>query len=280
MANVVDVGERLGEPLHEAAADVGSGAHVLRLFNDEMLVRYEPLVTIDGTVIGTEAVARWLHRGTLLTASAFIPIAELTGLVVPLDTFVLREACRQNARWVRDGRRLTVAVNVSAQSIATPNFTANVRSAFEDAGLDPRSLELVLTEIALQGDLADAARKIHEVRALGVRVTLGNFGTGFNALAVLRSCEFDTVKLDPSLVHGLLANESDKVITSAIVFVVHGLNARVTAAGVESEAQRAALAALGCNAAQGLFFGPAMPAGTFADVINAKTSAPSLAEVA
>jgi diguanylate cyclase (GGDEF)-like protein/PAS domain S-box-containing protein len=250
------------------------------LRNDELRVHYEPLVTIEGRIIGTEAVARWPRWGALLTASAFIPMAEMSGLVVPLDTFVLREACRQNARWLRDGRYLTVAVNVSAQSLANPDFTRGVRAAFEDAGLDPRLLELVVTEIALQGDLADAARKISAVRALGVRVTLGNFGTGFNALAVLRSCEFDTVKLDRTLVHGLLTNDADKVITSAILFAVHGLNARVVAAGVESEAQRAALAALQCDAAQGSYFGAAMSASAFTGVMGAEMPSPSLDKVA
>ena len=238
------------------------------LRHDELVVHYEPLVTIAGDLIGTEALARWPRNGTLLAASSFIPIAESTGLVVPLDTFVLREACRQNAAWARAGRSLTVAVNVSARSIAHPDFTSGIRAAFEDAGLEPCLLELVLTEIA-QGDLTDAARKVRDLRALGVRVTLGNFGTGFDALAVLRSCEFDTVKLDKSLVQGLLPNESDKVITSAIIFVVHGLNARVTAAGVESEAQRAALAALGCDAAQGPFFGSATAAADFVHPIVA-----------
>jgi EAL domain-containing protein (putative c-di-GMP-specific phosphodiesterase class I) len=249
------------------------------LSNDELLVHYEPLVTIDGRIIGTEALARWPRWDTVLTASAFIPMAEQTGLVVPLDTIVLREACRQNAAWAREGRPLTVAVNVSTHSIAHPDFTKGVRSAFEDVGLDPTLLELVLTEIA-QGDLRDAARKIREVRALGVRVTLGNFGTGFNALAVLRSCEFDTVKLDRSLVRGFLANESDRVITSAIVHVVHGLNARVIAAGVESEAQRAALATLGCDAAQGPYFGPALPAAALGDLMDAEMPSPSLDKVA
>jgi EAL domain-containing protein (putative c-di-GMP-specific phosphodiesterase class I) len=227
------------------------------------MVHYEPLVNIDGTIIGTEALARWPRQGTLLAASAFIPTAQLTGLVVPLDTFVLREACRQNAAWTREGRSLTVAVHISANSIERPDFTAGVQAALDDAGLEPRLLEIVLTEIA-QGDLSDAARKIRELRVLGVRITLANFGTGFDALAILRCCEFDTVELDQSLVHGLLANESDKVITAAIIVVVHNLGARVTAAGVENEEQRAALAALGCDAAQGQHFGAATSAADFA----------------
>jgi diguanylate cyclase (GGDEF)-like protein/PAS domain S-box-containing protein len=252
----------------------------LALSKDELVVYYEPVATIEGDVIGANALARWPRRGTLLKPSGFIPIAEVTGLVVPLDTFVLRQACRQNARWARDGRRLTVAVNVSAHSIASPDFTATVRAAFEDAGLEPQLLELVLTEIALQGDLTDAARKIREVRALGVRVALGNFGTGFNALAVLRACEFDTVTLDPTLVTGIVLNESDKIITSAILFVVHGLKARVVAAGVENEEQRAALAALQCDGAQGSYFGAAMSPTAFAAFLEAGLPPPSLDKVA
>ena len=252
----------------------------LALANDELVVHYEPRVTIDGTVLGTEALARWPYRGQLLTASAFIPMAERNGLIVPLDTFVLRHACRQNAGWVREGSRLTVAVNVSAHSIANPDFTASVRAAYEDADLDPRLLELVVTEIALQGDLTEAARKISELRALGVRVTVGDFGTGFNAVSVLRSCEFDAVKLDRSLVHGLVTSDADRVITSAIIFVVHGLNARVVAAGVENEAQLAALIALQCDGAQGPLFGAAMPAEALTALLDAELPPPALEQVA
>ena len=132
------------------------------LGNDELLVHYQPLVTIDGRLVGIEALVRWPHQGTLLPATDFIPIAEKTGLIVSLDTFVLREACRQNASWLRDGRRLTVAVNVSAHSIARPDFTATVRAALQDSGLDPTLLELELTESVLQGDVADTVRKVGE----------------------------------------------------------------------------------------------------------------------
>ena len=252
--------------MHEALARQFNMETELRgaLERDEIQVHYEPLATIDGSVIGTEALARWPRDGATLSASAFIPIAQRTGLLVALDTFVLNEACRQNAAWTREGRSLTVAVHISGTSIERPDFTANVQSALGDAGLEPRLLELVLTEFA-QGDVSDAARKIRQLRTLGVRITLGNFGTGFDALAILRSCEFDTVELDPSLVHGLLANESDKVITAAIILVVHNLGGRVTAAGVENEAQRATLAALGCDAAQGPFFGAATSAAEFVD---------------
>jgi diguanylate cyclase (GGDEF)-like protein len=238
------------------------------LKNAQLLVHYQPLVTIDGRLMGTEALVRWPRQDTLLPAADFIPIAEKTGLIVALDTFVLREACRQNARWLRDGRRLTVAVNVSAQSIAKPDFIAVVRAALADAGLDPTLLELDLTQSALHGDLAGVVRKVGELRALGVRVALDDFGAGYNSLSILRSCEFDTIKLDCTFVHGLVANVADKVIASAVIFATHGLGARIVAEGVETEAQRSALAALGCDDAQGYYFGYPMSSAAFTDLLQ------------
>jgi diguanylate cyclase (GGDEF)-like protein len=238
------------------------------LKNSQLLVHYQPLVTIDGRLVGTEALVRWPHQDTLLPAADFIPIAEKTGLIVALDTFVLREACRQNARWLRDGRRLTVAVNISAQSIAKPDFIAGVWAALADADLDPALLELDLTQSALHGDLAGVVRKVGELRALGVRVALDDFGAGYNSLAILRSCEFDTIKLDRTFVHGLVANVADKVIASAVIFATHGLGARIVAEGVETEAQRSALAALGCDDAQGYYFGYPMSSAAFTDLLQ------------
>ena len=270
------------ESMHESVVHQFHLESELRgaLRSEELLVHYQPLVTIDGRLIGTEALVRWPHLGRLLPAADFIPIAEKTGLIVPLDNFVMREACRQNASWLRDGHRLTVAVNVSAHSIAKPDFTANVRAALADSGLDPKLLELELTESALQGDLADVARKIGEVRALGVRVALDDFGTGYNSLAMLRSCEFDTVKLDRTFVNGLVTNTADKVIASAVIFAANGLDARVVAEGVETEEQRAALAELQCDAAQGYYFASAMSPTAFADLLHAGLPSPSLGKVA
>jgi diguanylate cyclase (GGDEF)-like protein len=241
------------------------------LRDDALLVHYQPVATIAGHLVGSEALVRWPRRGTLLPAVDFIPIAEKTGLVVPLDTFVLREACRQNASWLRAGRRLTVAVNVSALSIARPDFVASVEAALAESGLDPTLLELDVTESALQIDLADAACKVADVRALGVRVALDDFGTGYNSLAILRTCEFDTVKLDRSFVNDLVTNVADKVIASAVMFAAHGLNARVVAEGIETAEQRTALATLGCDDAQGYYFGHPMSPAAFTALLQIKT---------
>ena len=235
----------------------------LALKRNALLVHYQPTVTIDGRLIGSESLVRWPNHGRLISAAEFIPIAEETGLITSLDDFVLSEACRQNAIWQRRGRRLQIAVNVSAHTIARPDFTARVLGALHDSGLDPTLLELELTESALQGDLAETGRKVDEVRALGVGVALDDFGTGYNSLAILRTCRFDTVKLDRTFVSDIVTHPADAIIAEAVIVAAHRLGARVVAEGVETEQQRATLAALGCDHSQGYFFGAALPSADF-----------------
>ena len=251
--------------MHEAAVRRFSLESGLRfaLQRDGLLVHYQPVVSIDGHLIGSEALVRWPHQDRLISAAEFVPIAEDTGLVIPLDSFVLTEACRQNAIWQRRGRRLRVAVNVSAHSIVRPDFTESVRAALRDSGLDPALLELELTESALQGDLAGTARKVAEVRALGVGVAIDDFGTGYNSLSILRSCRFDTVKLDRTFVSDIETHDADSIIAESVISAAHRLGARVVAEGVETEQQRAALAKLQCDHAQGYLFGAALSPATF-----------------
>ena len=270
------------ESMHAAALrrfSVESGLrHALQ--RGDLLVHYQPVVTIDGHLIGSEALVRWPRNGLLFSAADFIPVAEETGLIGQLDAFVLTEACRQNALWQRPGRRLRVAVNVSAHSIARPDFTENVRAALRDSGLDPALLELELTESALQADLADTARKVAEVRALGVGVALDDFGTGYNSLSVLRTCGFDTLKLDRSFVSDIVTHHADSIIAEAVIVAAHRLGARVVAEGVETEQQRAALADLHCDDAQGYLFGAALPQAEFETLIAAPILPGTLGRVA
>ena len=247
---------------------------------NELLVHYEPIVSIDGAIIGAEAVPVWPLRGALLSAAEFIPIAETTGLVVQLDAFVLREACRRNAHWMHEGRRLTVGVGISAQSIAKPGFVTSLRAALDESGVEPRLLELVLSETSLQGDLIDAATTIDEIGALGVRIALRDFGTGSDSLGILRSCSFETVLLGRELVRGLAVNDVDMVVASALLFAAHGLDARVVAEGVETEAQRVALVSLRCDAAQGSYFGAAMPPAAFGTLLDTDLPIGALGRVA
>lgn len=250
------------------------------LRDDALLVHYQPVVAMDGRILGTEALVRWPQRGTLLPAGDFIAVAEKTGLVVPLDTFVLREACRQNASWQRHGRRLAVAVNVSAQSLASPGFVAGVRSALADTGLEPTLLELELTERVFHSNPADTARTLAEVRALGVRVALDDFGTGYNSLATLQTCRFDTMKLDRTFVNGIATNDSDRIIAAAVIVAAHGLGARVVAEGVETDDQRTVLEALECDDAQGYYFGYPMSPAAFEELGADRLPSRALSKVA
>jgi diguanylate cyclase (GGDEF)-like protein/PAS domain S-box-containing protein len=245
-----------------------------------LLVHYQPVVTIDGRIIGSEALVRWPRNGRLISAAEFIPVAEDTGLINQLDSFVLAEACRQNALWQRSGRRLRIAVNVSAHSIARPDFTESVRAELHDSGLDPALLELELTESALQADLVETARKVADVRALGVGVALDDFGTGYNSLSVLRTCGFDTLKLDRTFVSDIVTNHADSVIAEAVIVAAHRLGARVVAEGVETEQQRAALADLHCDDAQGYLFGAALSPADFERLIGAPILPGTLGRVA
>jgi EAL domain-containing protein (putative c-di-GMP-specific phosphodiesterase class I) len=235
----------------------------------DLLVHYQPVVTIDGRLIGSEALVRWSHPGGLIVAEDFIPTAERTGLINGIDSFVLTEACRQNAIWQLRGQPTQIAVNVSAHSVGQSDFTDSVRVALHESGLDPSLLELELTESAWQRDVAGTVRKVAEVRALGVRVALDDFGTGYNSLAILRSCRFDTIKLDRTFVSDIVTHDADSIIAEAVISAAHRLGARVVAEGVEIEEQRAALAALGCDDAQGYFFGPALPAAAFNTLFRA-----------
>ncbi len=264
------------ESMHAAAVRRFTLETELRLAiqRSALIVHYQPVVTIDGRLIGSEALVRWAHHGRTISAAEFVPIAEETGLIAAVDAFVLNQACRQNAVWQRRGRRLQIAVNVSARTIAKTDFTATVRNALRDSGLDPVLLELELTESALQGDLAETARKVDEVRALGVGVALDDFGTGYNSLAILRTCRFDTVKLDRTFVSDIVTHRADAIIAEAVIVAAHRLGARVVAEGVETEQQRATLAGLGCDHSQGYLFGAALAATDF-DTLFAFARLPS-----
>ena len=231
----------------------------------DLRVHYQPIVTlVDGQVLGHEALVRWAHptRG-LLGPDEFITIAEETGLIVPLRTFVLREACRQaelfrtrNPAW----SRLTMSVNLSGGQLGQHDLTAIVASALHDSGLKAGYLQLEMTESVLMDDAAATITILKSLKGLGVRLGVDDFGTGYSSLAYLRRFPVDVLKIDRSFVDGLGKDLEDSAVVAAIISLADTLGFTTIAEGVETRLQRDCLIALGCSRAQGYFFARPVPA--------------------
>ncbi len=235
------------------------------LRNRELRVFYQPLVHFDGAeVIGFEALLRWDHpeRG-LVTPYDFIPLAEETGLIVPIGAWVLHEVCAQAARWNAAAPKgeppLLVSVNLSARQLAHPDLVATVAEAVAQAGIPPSSLVLEITETVLMDDPELASTILHALRSLGVRLAIDDFGTGHSSLGYLKALPVDCLKIDRSFVAGLASDPDDRAIVAAVVHMGHALGLQVTAEGIETSEQLAQLERLGCDVGQGFYFARPQP---------------------
>jgi diguanylate cyclase (GGDEF)-like protein/PAS domain S-box-containing protein len=230
---------------------------------------YQPIYALDGALFASEALLRWPQPdGRELQPGEFVPYAEESALIVAIGSWVLRTACFRNAAWNRVAPRLRVAVNVSAKQLANPDFVGTVREALGDSGMRPELLELELTETAVCANVERTAAIVRELRELGVRFAVDDFGTGYNSLTTLRSFAVDTLKLDMSFVADIVTSPVDQAIAAAVIGAAHRLGATVTAEGVETPEQRATLAGLGCDAAQGYLFGRPMSAKSFRELLR------------
>jgi diguanylate cyclase (GGDEF)-like protein/PAS domain S-box-containing protein len=228
----------------------------------EFAIEYQPIVMLaTNDLFGVEALVRWHHPQLgLLAPEQFIPIAEETGLIVPLGRWVLQEACRQVRTWRhRAGRTPVISVNVAARQVSEPGLVADVRHAITEAGLNPNELQLELTESALMGVAGRPHDTLLALADLGVGIVIDDFGTGYSGLSYLRSLPVNGIKLAASFTAGMRgegphASIDDHIVTT-LVALAHKLRLMVTAEGVETGAQATHLRAIGCDAAQGRFFG-------------------------
>jgi predicted signal transduction protein with EAL and GGDEF domain len=221
-------------------------------------VHYQPLVTLStGEITGLEALVRWPHpsRG-YIAPSEFISLAEETNLIMPLGTFVLNRACADAMAWPE---HIRVSVNLSPLQFRLGNVFMLVKDALESSGLDPRRLDLEITEGAFLEETDQVLASLHALRALGVRISMDDFGTGYSSLSYLRSFPFDTIKIDRSFVSGLQGNEQTLAIVRAVLALASGLDMKVVAEGIEGEQEVACLRAEGCANGQGFYFSPARP---------------------
>jgi diguanylate cyclase (GGDEF)-like protein/PAS domain S-box-containing protein len=243
------------------------------LVEDAFALAYQPIYELDGTLRGSEALIRWPQAdGTIVQPNDFIPYAEESGLIVPIGAWVLRTACIQNAAWNRAGRRLGVSVNVSGKQIADPHFVRTVHAALRDSGLAAELLELELTETVMSANVERNAAVVRELRAIGVRIAVDDFGTGYNSLATLRSYEVDTLKLDMCFVTEIAQSPVDRAIAAAVITAAHSLGARVVAEGIETAEQLATLAVLQCDCGQGYLFSKPVAAELFEQILQSDRS--------
>ena len=244
----------------------------------ELELDFQPQLDLaTGEIVGAEALVRWRHPGRgPMPPAEFIPLAETSGLIVPLGTWVLREACRQASAWQRAGLPpLTIAVNLSLAQCRNGGLARTARQALRAAGLEPRWLELEVTESLFLSQGNGHLDDLHRLRTQGVRVSIDDFGTGYSSLGRLRQLPVDQIKVDRSFVAGLGRSPDAEAIVRALIKLGRSLGLRVMAEGVETHEQRAFLQTEGCDAVQGFHISPPLPPRDFAVLLKGSCVAAS-----
>jgi EAL domain-containing protein (putative c-di-GMP-specific phosphodiesterase class I) len=229
----------------------------------EFAVQYQPKIDLrTGAITGAEALLRWTHptRG-LVSPAQFIPVAEDCGLILPIGKWVLREACQQARAWVDAGLPpVTMAVNISAMEFRGENFLEGLFAILDDTGLDPKFLELELTESVLMKHASSTENTLKTLRARGVQLAVDDFGTGYSSLSYLRKFPINALKIDQSFVRQITTAPDETTIVTAVISMGRSLKLRVVAEGVETQEELAFLQAQQCDEAQGYYFSrPVLP---------------------
>ena len=248
--------------VHDLRDAIAQGAMALNL--QAQVDRY-------GRVLGAEALLRWTRRGVAISPTVFIPVAEESGLILPLGDWVLQRACELLVAWSSRPapQSLTLAINVSARQFAQPHFVDGVCQALAATGADPSRLKLEITETTIMDDLAEAAVKLTALRAQGIRISLDDFGTGYSSLTYLSRLPLDQLKIDQSFVACLPEDANGAMVAQTIIGMGRGLGLEVIAEGVETIAQRQFLLTQGCDVFQGYLIGHPLPPAEFEATLEA-----------
>jgi EAL domain-containing protein (putative c-di-GMP-specific phosphodiesterase class I) len=249
---------------HEASWRLSVDSGLRRaLEREQFLLHYQPLASAsDGTINGVEALLRWDHHEKgLILPGEFISLAEETGIILPLGEWVLRTACTQAVAWQRAGlRNLRMAVNISARQFRQPDLADVVSRILADTGLDPRLLDLEITESVAMKNAAVTTAVLKRLAEMGIRISIDDFGTGYSSLTYFKHFPVHAVKIDRSFVRDLSTDQSDAVIAATIINMAHTLGLNVVAEGVESRHQLGFLRERGCDEYQGYLLARPMPA--------------------
>ncbi|HEU4769048.1 MAG TPA: EAL domain-containing protein [Pyrinomonadaceae bacterium] len=240
------------------------------LERNEFIVHYQPQVdTRSFQLVGMEALVRWQHPSLgLLYPKDFIALAEDSGLIIQLGDWILRESCRQSMSWQDAGLApMRLSVNFSARQFQQPTFISSVAEILKDTNLDPRWLELELTESSVMKDPEQAIEKLHELKIMGIKVAIDDFGTGYSSLNYLKRFPIDTLKIDRSFVSDICKDPHDTAIVRAIITLGHALDLTVVAEGVETQEQLQYLSSLNCDVVQGFLFSKSLTASAFEELL-------------
>ncbi|MBI1926089.1 EAL domain-containing protein [Candidatus Poribacteria bacterium] len=231
----------------------------------ELEIHYQPQISLStGEMTGVEGWVRWQHpKVGLIPASKFLPIAEETGLIVPIGEWTLRTVCAQNKAWQEAGfPPMRMTINLLARQFQEKRLSDTIAQVLEDTGLSPAFLELEITESDAMQDVDDTIAKLQMLKEIGVQLSIDSFGVGYSSLSYLKQFPIDRLKIGQSFVQGIPTDRGDVAITTALVTLAHSLELKVIAEGVETEAQLAFLRSLQCDEAQGFLLSPPVPGGT------------------
>jgi len=245
------------------------------LENEDLTVFFQPQFNLKtGEVIGAEALIRWFKKdnskegGAYIPPFEFIPIAEQSGLIVPIGAWVLKEACHTAKEWHNQGKNIRIAVNVSGAQFYQSDLVAYTKKTLEETGVDPKLLELEVTESVFMDDISIAVETLKNLHELGVELAIDDFGTGYSSLAYLRQFHIDRLKIDQSFIRNALNNADDAAITRTIISLGHSLNLQVIAEGVETKDHEDFLVDQGCDEVQGFRYSKPVPKEEFWEFVH------------
>jgi len=241
------------------------------LEQDQFQLYYQLQIDNSGCVLGAEVLLRWLHpQHGFISPAQFIPIAEESGLILPIGEWVLHTACMQLKAWANNPltKELQLAVNVSARQFRQPDFVEQLWKMLKQTGADPLLLKLELTESLVMHNVKETIEKMEELQLFGIRFSMDDFGTGYSSLSYLKKLPLTQLKIDQSFVRDLITDPSDAAIIQTIIGMANNLGLNVIAEGVETEEQRVCLERLGCLSYQGYLFSRPLPLPEFETLLS------------